>query len=467
MSDQSTPLRRRLEPQDGGSAHVYERGHISPQVEFHSPMKDFGAPRDDTRRHGKLKKIKEDVALKIADRRLLKASPSRLCAQSMLSFDLERYGSDEVLGGDDELFVKFVTDRRRSSGRGTLRTLINKRINLQVGATALAQRRAEKVSVKAEVETVTLPRIEELPEKPKRKKKKKKEVIPAPSSRESILEIPLGQEDSGSEQSTISQTQVFGRDEEIFISQTQVLSRSEPPTPLAFMPTPRVERLETVEEEPERRVRKVFRNPFVDDEAEQSEDGGEIGSSDESSGSDADLSDLIASSGSEIADDDPFAHAKLHREWLEDQENRELVEGGKESKEVGASERARRRALALAKLETSKKECVKKKEKLKGEKSERKKIIEIAPTRVPVGKISHRPRKFNNRKSSVSSSCTDLDIRVISALPKSGGFSFLLAPAENVLASVSEKMTAKMDAESRNATGSRLMGSKRFVFGAN
>jgi hypothetical protein len=63
----------------------------------------------------------------------------------MLTFDLHggRLNDGEVVG-ETELFVKFVKNRRVSTGRGSLKELINKRIAYQVGAQVLAGRQLDQ-----------------------------------------------------------------------------------------------------------------------------------------------------------------------------------------------------------------------------------------------------------------------------------------------------------------------------------
>ena len=93
-----------------------------------------------------MKKLRDEVAAKIAARKFYTGSPSKVLANSMLSFDLctgSRLLEDDV-NGEDELFVKFVTNRRKSSGRGTLQHLINKRIALQTSSKQIEQRKIKQ-----------------------------------------------------------------------------------------------------------------------------------------------------------------------------------------------------------------------------------------------------------------------------------------------------------------------------------
>lgn len=471
----------------------------SPQVLFQGPEKERAKhPRSTpSSGRGKLKRLKERISSKIAGQRFTKASPSHLVSRSMLSFDLHAgpLHEDEI-PGDSELFVKFVKDRRGSTGRGSLKELINKRIALQVGAKALAVRQVAANPAPAEPSE----KPKEKPAKPIRLKadkarsgspKAQNAIQPNPyeqvkegevSRRASeLLEVPLAQDDFPPE-STCSQTQVFERPE---LSQTQVLQRtplrpdSEPDLP--FLPTPQVDVLEPVEEESESdcssevenaikakpKMKKVF-NPFLDDEAEGSEDGSHGGSSD--SESDSDLTDLIASSPEE--EGSPTSHARLHAKWLREEEER-LFDENRPPANDGEQKRRNRMKLRMP-LPVFQPQIKKHVPKKKSEK-----IVEAANTVVEEKKEIKkpppiaRPKKFPHRRSSVSSACSELEVRVGTQILNqkerpsvTGPFAFIEKPDEDRLAKAAAKITAHEEATSKAMAGaSKLMGKKRFAFG--
>ena len=500
MSDNSTPIRGSPGTEEGDSQPRKSALDIgrSPQVRFEADFVKIGQVKHErstpSSGRGRLKKIRERVAEKLSGRRLMNESPSRMLARSMLTFDLESARSDDITG-DGELFVKFVTDRRKSSGRGTLRTLINKRINFQVGVQAIAQRSA--CNEPPEAATLKDSNVGKTKTEKKQRKKKKDKVkvkeCDVPTTREDSddFEIPLGQEDEQQcDIADLSQTQVLEKEDSL-VSQTQIYSNqtlsssSSSSSPMPFLSTPN--RLETVFEEdaavplPKQRKEK---NRFVDDEAEESDDG--QGDEESSSGSDGDLSDLIASlSPTEADQEDSYSslHAKLHREWIEQQENRRLFLNHSHRQEsVGAVARARARAIAVAAAASiASKPKPKPKLKTKFISQYDNKIDPISTSAVRRVPLPSRPlrSRYNNRRSSVSSASTEIDIVRIPACNRNrrkptqengdgeSNFTFLRGPSEEALAVVSERLAAKTDAEIKSAGGSRLMGSKRFVFGGS
>ena len=484
----------------------------SPQVQFggdragHSLKHSRSTP---TSGRGKLKKIRDGLRDKLAAQRLATASPSKIFAKSMLSFDLHAgpLHEDEV-PGENELFVQFVTDRRRSSGRGTLRELINKRIALQTGAQALAQRQARAAPAPgaADPPKPTEPEKGKSKVRPDTKVNKKKAQPPSDevtSRRVSDLEIPLAQ-DSISEP-PVSQTQVLNP--EWAMSQTQVLN---PPdangasfeSPKAasqeipFMSTPLVppvrsavesDRLETVVEEDESEEGTVYqdsepegprerkersrrvRNLFVDDEADESEDC--LSGDEDEDEEDSDLSDLIASEPE--TQDDGCAHVALHQRWLMEQENQFQVGKSRDEGEVGNRRRRARPVVnPIAVLQQP----------VKAKPANRKpvsraveKALEQAPAnttfQVPKAqKGPPRPKKFPHRKSSVSSACSELDIRINNQIlnkprRRSGLFNFIAPPDAGLLQRAQDRAATKEAQEAKASAGSRLLGSSRFAFG--
>jgi hypothetical protein len=431
----------------------------------------------------------------MAAQRIARASPSHIVARSMLTFDLHGGKIDsEEIPGESELFVKFVKDRRTSNGRGSLKELINKRIALQVGAQALANREADK-NAKAQKATDKEPEapqeVKPKPVKPKSHKKKKPEKVSKPvitSRRDSeFLEVPLGQDDL--DDPLVSQTQVLERSQEV-MSQTQVY-RPESPTPveetrLLFLATPQVdiglwsetlqrtegEHLEPVMEEEENegeepsQRKPVRRNRFIDDEAEESGDGSEEFSDD---GSGTDLSDLIASSPEQSQSQGD--HARLHAEWLHQREEAydPFAVKNRHQEEVGELKAKRRLRRALFPINELPIPAKPKKPTKKIEKQV--KPVETIPS-VPRAREPIRVKKYPHRKSSVSSACSELDVRVggqpLNNRPSSGTFSFIQAPAMEKLEKASASITVREEATAKAMTGAtRLMGNKRFVFGQN
>lgn len=488
----------------------------SPQVSFHAEGNQHEGSHKNHRStpesgRGKLKKIKEDIAAKLASRTFQTASPSHIVSKSMLSFDLgptSRLNNEEEIAGENELFVKFVMGRRNSSGRGTLQRLINKRIALQVGTQAVAQRKMEGKIAQAEVAKENEPTVPPNKERTRKEKKKVPRQIKLPVPRQELsrqsefyeLEIPLGQQDASKrnsvEATAMSLTQVLDQEP---MSQTQVLEpmsqtqvfektqpRMEPHTPapmtqyspgekLPFLATPFEGHLEPVKEESESELvvqakedRKRMIRRFMDIEADESDSEGGVGrGSEEDSESSGDLSDLIASEEEE--DDNVDVHAKLHRKWMEEQEdsfdpflrNKRQVMDEQERESV----KERRKKHLATFREMMQKPVGKRNQRPK------KKLAETVPEAKPKP-IARKPKqawvKRNpHRKSSVSS-CTDIDINIGSTALRSranGHFCFITAPSKQALEKIALRDEAKTVAEAKAAAGSRLMGAKRFVFG--
>ena len=461
---------------------------------------------------GKLKKLRDKLHSKVAEQRFAKVTPSKLYARSMLTFDLHPGTiADGEIPGESELFVKFVTDRKKSTGRGSLKELINKRIAFQVGAKAIALREAEKSKPATEQVSVDLPEPPVEPqvpavEKVKPKKSKKKvfesrretEMIEIPLAQDSrrtsdLLEVPLGQADVVSKENeipTVSQTQVL-------MSQTQVYHHEDiddpriktpkvavESTPLPFLPTPQLDerepdlavpsfRLETVveetdEETPKRERVPKFRNNFVDDEAEESED---CDNDSEGSGSDGFLSDLIASSPDESSQDGSRL-ARLHAEWMREQEDKFdpfAIKGRKESSEdVSDVKQRRKKALLAAAATKVPSKPVRQPLKPKKPKQTVPEPLQPAPKpNVPLGKP--RVKKYPHRRSSVSSIGSELEFRVGSDVlnrNKRSSFAFIKAPEKDKLDRILTSANLKDEAAAKASAGAvKLMGKKRFAFG--
>ena len=469
----------------------------SPQVVFEAGVPENRAKHGRSTPlsgRGKLKKIREDLLEKLAAQRLITASPSRIFSKSMLSFDLHAGPLlDDEVPGENELFVKFLTDRRRSTGRGTLRELINKRIALQTGAQALAQRQAkigpppQQVPSEPALDPSRKPKRDTRP-KPDAPIRKKKNELKAESlntsRRVSDLEIPLAQDEYVTSQPAVSQTQIFNPD---LLSQTQVLSRDQVGSPRArtphsarenipFMSTPLVaptqedvERypLETVEEEEPRSESppkpRRERNRFIDDEADESED---CLSGDEEDDDDSDLSDLIASSPE--SDNDASDHIALHQKWLMEQENQ--IPSAPRDESTKPRRRPRPVADPSRVLLNSKLAGKPKPIKVQLKKPVNPTVPEAAQP-VAASKIKGPPRarKFPHRKSSVSSACSELDVRVgrqlLNHSRRSGLFDFIAPPDAAALRKIQNNSIVREEEAAKSAAGSRLMGTRRFAFG--
>jgi hypothetical protein len=419
----------------------------------------------------------------------------------MLTFDLHAgITGDGEVPGETELFVKFVTNRKKSTGRGSLKELINKRIAFQVGAKAIALREAEKSKPVTEEVSAESPEPP-IPGKVKSKKLKKKviksrretDMIEIPLAQDSRrtsdrLEVPLGQDEN--EVPTVSQTQAL-------MSQTQVYHHEDiddpriktpkvavESTPLPFLPTPQPEerepdlavpsfRLDTVveetdEETPKRERFPKFRNNFVDDEAEESED---CDNDSDESGSDGFLSDLIASSPEESSQDGSRL-ARLHAAWMREQEDQFdpfAIKGRKETSEDVSDVKLRRKKALLAAAAT-KVPTKPTRQPLKPKKS--KHVLSEPPqpapkSNVPVSKP--RVKKYPHRRSSVSSIGSELEFRVGSDLlnqNKGSSFAFIKAPEKDKLDRILTCANLKDEAAAKASAGAvKLMGKKRFAFG--
>ena len=268
MSNPVTPLRGSPAKENKTPGNVSRAPNSTRKALFKSPQVQFADGTEDAPRlpkherstpssgRGKLKRIKDELVTKLASLKPQTASPSHVLSRSMLSFDLQsgtRFGNDnDLIAGESGLFVKFLKDRRNSTGRGTLQSLINRRIGYQTGVQALAQRQAAKAKQvapppSAATKPATLPDPPK-PHIPQVKLKGKKVVcrpVPVPvSNRESdqyTLEIPLGQDQTARcsvavSEAAMSQTQVFQRGTEprmsgsVCMSPTQVLERNVPET---------------------------------------------------------------------------------------------------------------------------------------------------------------------------------------------------------------------------------------------
>ena len=578
MSNPVTPLRGSPAKENKTPGNVSRAPNSTRKALFKSPQVQFADGTEDAPRlpkherstpssgRGKLKRIKDELVTKLASLKPQTASPSHVLSRSMLSFDLQsgtRFGNDnDLIAGESGLFVKFLSDRRNSTGRGTLQSLINRRIGYQTGVQALAQRQAAKAKQAAPPPSAaTKPTT--LPDPPKphipRVKLKGKKVVSRPvavpvSNRESdqyTLEIPLGQDQTARcsvavSEAAMSQTQVFQRGTEprmsgsVCMSPTQVLERnvpetrcaspirvdctellapvnessstpagdtpdSSPPTraksvtsastpletesvsspadteiasmpnltqtssatgttPLPFMPTPTVKQGAT---------RKNTRMRFMDIEAELSGDEASGDEDDEDDESESDLSDLIASSPEE----DTFNHASLHSKWL--RENDEKIHLPVRKKEAIPSVRRpqyRYQDLVSTKIAHPRGMNVKavssKAVKATSSKPLPTKPSPVEPVAAPIQRKAEakpRVRKYPHRKSSVSSS-TDVEVRIGARLLGSkgatGGFLFIAKPPVEKLQRIVEIDEAKLVAESKAASGQRLCGARRFVFGA-
>ena len=84
-----------------------------------------------------------------------------------------------------------------------------------------------------------------------------------------------------------------------------------------------------------------------------------------------------------------------------------------------------------------------------------------------------RPKKYPHRRSSVSSACSEIQVRVGRQVLNgkqrpsvAGPFPFIAAPPGEGLAKVAAKVNSHEEATSRAMAGaSKLMGKKRFAFG--
>jgi hypothetical protein len=462
-----------------------------------------------------LKRLKDQLALKLDSQRLQKVTPSKLYAKSMLTFDLHKGPlADDEVPGDSELFVNFVTNRRRSSGRGSLKEMINKRIAHQTGARALALRKAEakENSEKLNQERVdsqikvdeSSASVHDTRERKRHKVTKQRAVPESARLSSESLEVPLGQEESTearNENPILSQTQVLHR-EDPALSQTQpyvptdahvsatptqvfrgdALPRTASPS-LPFLATPQVDgdaESESSPEIPRRRLETVFeevprgRNRFIEDEADESDD---CDGSDDEEGEDGFLSDLIASSSEdEMGTQDEARMARLHAQWMREQEDSFdpfSIKGRKALPEdVGFEDiKARRARYAKAAKQLEDKPKLPKKPNRLPKKT--KPVVDVVKPVEIKGRVQPRPKKNPNRRSSVSSIGSDLDLHVgrnmlnrarRSSLGVKGTFSFISVPDK--LEKTMAEAARKDEASAKAAAGSsKLMGKKRFAFG--
>ena len=467
----STPLQQ--SPFQDNSRKPFEELEVrssfkSPQVNFDAMRHARTSPKPGRRSWKRKKEILDKRKAAFSHKVV---SPSVVFSRSMLSFDLEaRRDNEEDVVGENELFVKFCSNRRQSTGRGTLQTLINKKIALQATGRVLVQRQAQ--------DTADVPKPTESPvlTKPAKQKTKKSLKIDPVRCRQYELEIPLAQEARDSlsslpseHQDGLSQTQVYAPQDSVqaelsqtqiyvpagtiqpgiphtqvyvsmdsirAISQTSVCS----PSPvddactskIPFMSTP----LPSIPE-----GRSWAR--FLDLEASQSEDG-EHGCSDEDEEA-SDISGLLASDDEDL-NEDGSAHALLHRQWEEEAEQQRI-----ESQEPNHVPRR----LRMANVSLEQLSRVVTKAKIPNKPPI--KSVKPAPSKPVVAKsfpqreYVPRAKKYPNRRSSVSS-CGAVEI-IPPQKDNGGTFSFL--SGGSIACNVVEP----------KPTGQRLMGAKRFAFG--
>jgi len=432
---------------------------------------------------GLSKKLRGNVTEQVSRLHSKKASPSRIFAQSMLTFDLHpgaQLGEDQLPPGESDLFVKFVTNRRKSDGRGSLRELINKRIALQSSGQILAQRR--------ELNQKPAPPVEKPELKTVQKKTQKSDRSITSTSRvqrvSDMLEIPLGQdEDPSSSESPrtdmvdnvcLSQTQVW-RGMEAVPSHTPDLIPPQYTSPHEVSEEPCESSQDKVAQESSsessersaewpstgspRGRHRPQRNRFIDDEASQESDASQ--DDEEGSSDDADLSDLIASSSE---DDDPSSHARLHMQWQQQVEDKydPFKKGRDDIRPANDKENRRKnRLLATAAVTTGR----------KLDKNKPQKPMAAPPMAPPAWTLINKkrpgPKRNPHRRSSVSSCDGSIRIEIIRESKKSEIFSFITAPPKSALDKIQQRQELKTIAEETAAAPQRLQGSKRFVFGTN
>lgn len=450
----------------------------SPQVKFEELKGRRNTPCSGRSKKWRMRKA--EISEKLAGFGYQVGSPSDVFSRSMLSFDLEAKGicdgREDGVVGENELFVKFCMERRRSTGRGTLKTLINRRVALQQSGRTLAQRQAEKeVGSKPEKSVVPEESAESRMSKTTATLKKKgppssktSKNISRRSGRpgEYCLEIPLAQIEEEENvdpvcsniESAMSQTQVC-------VSQTQVWRRPSeegsspcpssdrtprflsPSSALPFLSTP----LEPVIEETERLPKPDRRiMQFLDIEASDSQED----RSEDEEGPLSDVSGLLASE-SEESDEDESSHVRLHQKWAQEAEaqfNPFQPKGRGVSDPIEGGRRRRRKNFVS--------EFRPKIDKTKLVRVVKKPVVPKAPIKPERPKclqnLPQRPKKFPHRRSSVSSG-PDVEVRVLQrpAQRASGKFAFIAAPSEEI-APLSVEV-----AQPRQ----RLLGAKRFVFG--
>ena len=465
-SNPATPILAKAKVHEENNEFIPEvvksiRDLKSPQVDFSALKHARPSPQSG---RGACKKKKDVPARKKLGLAYNIASPSDLFARSMLSFDLDPKVDDENYIGENELFVKFHSDRRRSTGRGTLQTLINKRIALQASGQVLAQRQQKQLVE----QTVEKPVLDASPVqvpppvgKQKRQKKKKDQYD---------LEIPLGQDfvfDNETQQDTV----LVSQQDTLLVSQTQIYVRhEEEDEEEEGKDGGDQEEEEQDEEEQDEEENKDHDIPeknldflptplkFLDLEASESDEDNNESNDDDSR---SNVSDLIGSDHSE--DSNGFNHFQLHQKWQQEEEEKEGQRG--EEVKVMKTKSFLRELFVPKKIfpklmnenktkvifENASKELSAAQE-VTIKKTRVDFSKEVSAQEVSIGRetVAKFVKKFPNRRSSVSSSCSD--IKVVRVSKTEGVFSFLPVVEEQV---VHEDIP----------TGQRLMGTKRFVFG--
>ena len=484
MSEFATPLQRTPVRQSDTEHDASKNTEPNKSSQFKSPQVFFdqtnGKHVRDTPSSGRglTKKFKSKIPQRTPKLTHKFASPSELHARSMLSFDL--HGgvtvSDDQIPGESSLFVKFVKNRRRSDGRGSLRELINKRIALQTTGQVLALRKANDPKPPTEPPaSASAQPPKEIRVKHIRSKLKKTVRFHDTPARESLrsrrdLEIPLGQSDDegAGDVPVLSPTQQLSPTQPIAqeppsLSQTQVWMGTQETAPDAASPqstSPRTSAPGCTPSPPQRP--RPRRNMFVDDEASEDEEEGNMGSADESDGSsESDLSDLVASTP-EDTENDSSSHAKLHMRWRKEMEDSfdPFAPKGKREEKLDEHHVSRKdRILAAAKQVTfSPPRLVKK---LVQEKP--RKPADTIPEWKTLNRKRAGPKRNPHRRSSVSS-VDRFEINT-TATRTDQSFKFIAAPSKALLESIERKHQLKSIAEESSAAPQRLMGTKRFVFG--
>ncbi len=483
MSEFATPIQRTPVRQSDSDSDTSKNIKRATASQFKSPQVLFDQTNGKHLREtpssgrGLTKKIRSKLPRRTPNLTHKFASPSEIYTRSMLSFDL--HGgvavSDDQIPGESSLFVKFVKNRRRSDGRGSLRELINKRIALQTSGQVLALRKANdpKPPTELPASTSAQPPKEKVV-KQSSKQKKTVRFHNSPSARQSFnsrkdLEIPLGQgDDEGvSEDPQLSETQQPTPTEELTqpLSQTQVWMGTQETVPEVESPHTSPSPSPPSEAAPSQRPRQRRpKNMFVDDEASDEDEEG--GCDDESDGSnESDLSDLVASTP-EDSDNDASGHAKLHMRWRQEVEDSfdPFDPKGKQREQVDERHVSRKdRILAAAKqvAYSPAKPPVKKVEEKPA--AAPKPIDTVVPAWKNVTRKRAGPKRNPHRRSSVSS----VDRFEINTTAPRGdqSFKFISAPSKAVLDSIERKHQLKTIAEESSAAPQRLMGTKRFVFG--
>jgi hypothetical protein len=402
-------------------------------------------------------------------------SPTRIGSKTMLSFDLRRRSSQDGKLEWDELVVERAPDRRRSSGRFTLHSYIQKKITLEACSSVLEKRRMVETDAPERSGTQSASTTDP-PAVGKRKTRKmptKSDTAPVPS-RSSLSDelVPLGQELAPiSEIDPVDECSPFVSQTQVYVSPGRqgVQTPLKMASPVPFMATPPTVDFQRIRSPPQRslspvseeslpikNIRKpVLRSKFLDIEASESSDGS---GGDESEGSDSDLSDLIASGTVESEDEN--SHRRLHMQW-EMEEDKKLQKRIEEAGEpVGRDKRPKgviipKPGIANAKVPLRKHRRVQK-SKLP------------APAPPPVAQQTTRKPNFSTRSRRSSVSCgSEVEFRVVKNHTKkpAGQFSFLARPPSELLARTNAIQESKQAAELQSVAPSKLMGAKRFVFG--